>query len=59
MLVYLGVNLGVSELGGTTNVPTLVVMGIVAVIIYFVAKAYRSSKEGIDIGLAFKEIPPE
>ena len=59
MLVCLGVNLGVTELGGTTNVPTIVVMGIIALIIYFVMKAYRSSKEGIDIGLAFKQIPPE
>jgi hypothetical protein len=59
MTWYLGVNLGLPELGGTENVPTMVGMGILGVIIYFVAKWYRSSAEGIDIGLAFKEIPPE
>jgi amino acid transporter len=32
---------------------------ILGVIIYYIAKGYRSKKEGIDLGLLIKEIPPE
>jgi amino acid transporter len=59
LLSIFTMNLGVPELGATANVPTMVGLAIVGAIIYFTAKWYRSSKEGIDIGLAFKDIPPE
>lgn len=56
---FIAVNLGVPELGGTQNVPTLVALGIFAAIVYFAFKYYRMRTEGIDISLAFREIPPE
>jgi amino acid transporter len=46
---------------GVNNVPSLaVVFGIIVsgVIVYYVARRYCKAK-GLDIGLAFKEIPPE
>lgn len=32
---------------------------IAGIVIYYVMRAYRLKKEGIDINLTFKEIPPE
>ena len=32
---------------------------ILGLIIYYVAKMYRLRKEGLDLGLLIKEIPPE
>ena len=59
MALTMGVYLGVPTLGGTVNVPTLVAVWIGGAVIYYIAKVYRKATEGIDISLAFKEIPPE
>lgn len=59
MVLLMGVYLGVADLGGTVNLPTMVAVWIAGAVIYYIAKAYRKAKEGIDISLAFKEIPPE
>jgi len=32
---------------------------ILGLILYYVAKTYRLKKEGLDLGLLIKEIPPE
>ena len=47
-------------LGGFSSLTleSVVVLFIASVVIYFVSKSYHSGK-GIDIGMAFKEIPPE
>jgi hypothetical protein len=34
----------------------VIVLGIA---LYFIARVYHRRKEGIDISIAFKEIPPE
>jgi APA family basic amino acid/polyamine antiporter len=37
----------------------VLLIGVFAVALYFVAKYYRKARNGIDISLAYKEIPPE
>lgn len=41
------------------NVEFQVTMFILAIVVYYLVRAYRSRKEGFDIGLNFSEIPPE
>lgn len=51
--IYLGINM---------NAETWAIIAspfIAGIIIYFVMRAYRLKKEGIDINYTFKEIPPE
>ncbi|MGO9643730.1 MAG: amino acid permease [Candidatus Bathyarchaeia archaeon] len=46
----------------TTNpvsLTALVVVYIVGIAIYYVAKYYRKAREGIDLGLIFQSIPPD
>jgi len=52
----------INPLYGGWNIPSLIVAAIAyitCVIYYFAVKYYRKKKEGIDISLAFKELPPE
>jgi len=51
--------LSVEILGGTVNVPTMIAVWIGALVVYYIMKWYRRSKEGIELELVFKEIPPE
>ena len=37
----------------------VLLLGVFAVVLYYVAKVYRKSHDGVDISLAYKEIPPE
>jgi len=48
----------VEILGGTVNVHYDRVW-VGALIVYYIMKWYRRSKEGIELELVFKEIPPE
>jgi APA family basic amino acid/polyamine antiporter len=43
---------------GTEGEEFLVIVAIIAVIFFFISRAYRR-RQGIDIGLAFKQLPPE
>jgi APA family basic amino acid/polyamine antiporter len=42
----------------TTGITVITIVYVIAVVAYFGARAYRKS-HGIDVALAFKEIPPE
>ena len=59
MLLYYFI---VNPLYGAWNVISLVVTAIAyvtCIVYYFTVKYYRLKKEGIDISLAFRELPPE
>ncbi len=47
---------GVANPGRT--VPILIVMLVSGIVIYYVARWYRMSREGIDIAMTFKSVPP-
>jgi len=40
------------------TVSTFIGVFVVGILVFLAARAYRKSKEGLDIGLTFKEIPP-
>ncbi|AWR98229.1 APC family permease [Acidianus sulfidivorans JP7] len=49
-------------LGITMNLETWLLIAspfIAGIVIYYIMRKYRSNKEGVDINLTFKEIPPE
>lgn len=56
-----GIGWSINE-GGVRNTTSLIFMGAMygaAVLIYFAARLYRKRKEGIDLGMMYKEIPVE
>jgi len=42
----------------STTVPLLIGMLLSGIVIYYVARWYRMSREGIDISMTFKSVPP-
>jgi len=60
MLVFAGIYLTNSSYGVTLSfgIPYSIVIIAVPIIYFYVVRAYRK-KQGIDIDLAFKELPPE
>lgn len=59
-LGWVSVIFAVNPAYGANNVPSLLSVGgfyLIGLVIYYVAKAYRA-KQGLDLSLAFKQIPP-
>ncbi len=63
LFLAVGVYYYLTENALASNKPLMLIMSVVVFIaafpIYYLAKYYRRARQGIDISLAFKEIPPE